>query len=80
MKDLLAGLLPGAYLALLGIGLAVALARWYDAVPRRALAVFALALGVLFGPALFAGRVLLSADLPLAAAPYRNTLEPRGNP
>jgi hypothetical protein len=55
-------LLPGLWLGLLGTFLAVALRRWYDPVPGRVLAVFAVVLLVLFGPVLFGGQVLLPLD------------------
>lgn len=55
--------LPGLYLALLGGLLAWALRRWWEPVPARAWAVFALLLLVLFGPALFLGKVLLPVDI-----------------
>ncbi|HSS48629.1 MAG TPA: hypothetical protein VLX28_06765, partial [Thermoanaerobaculia bacterium] len=55
-------LLPGLWLGLLGTSLAAALRRWYDPVPGKVLAVFAVVLLVLFGPVLFGGRVLLPLD------------------
>ncbi|HEX7180834.1 MAG TPA: hypothetical protein VF756_03265 [Thermoanaerobaculia bacterium] len=63
-------LLPGLYVALLTAGLAVALRRWYDPVPVRALAVFGLLVVVLFGPALFAGQAMLPFGSLRAAYPF----------
>jgi hypothetical protein len=69
--------LPGLFLALLAALLAGALRRWWDPVPARVWAVFGLLLLILFGPALFLGRVLLPADiLPGLAADS----PPEGNP
>lgn len=55
-------LLPGLWVLLLGAGLAAALKRWYDPVPPRVLAVFALVLVALFGKVLFGGGILLPLD------------------
>jgi hypothetical protein len=55
-------LLPGLWLGLLGTLLAAALRRWYDPVPGKVLAVFAVVLLVLLAPVLFAGKVLLPLD------------------
>jgi hypothetical protein len=74
-----ADLLPGLYLALLGAGLAAALRRWYDPVPPRVLAVFALVLAVLFGPVLFGGGVLLPLGNLRAGPPFAH-LEPPDPP
>ena len=57
-----ADLLPGLWVLLLGAGLAAALKRWYDPLPPRVLAVFALVLGSLFGRVLFSGGILLPLD------------------
>lgn len=67
---LMAALLPGLYVALLAAGLVLALRRWYDPVPLRALAVFALLVALLFGPVLFAGEVLLPFGALRAAYPF----------
>ncbi|HEX4960093.1 MAG TPA: YfhO family protein [Thermoanaerobaculia bacterium] len=64
-------LLPGLYLFLLGAGLAAALWRWYDPVPRRVLALFGLLLLVLFGRVLFGGGVLLPLGSLTGFYPYR---------
>ena len=57
-----ADLLPGLWVLLLGTGLAAALKRWYDPVPPRVLAVFALVLAALLGKVLFGGGILLPLD------------------
>jgi hypothetical protein len=64
-------LLPGLWVGLLGALLASALRRWFDPIPRRVLAVFALALGVLLGPALFGGGLLLPFDGLRGAVPFQ---------
>jgi hypothetical protein len=73
---------PGLYLALLASLLGWALRRWWDPVPGRVWAAFALLLMALFGPALFLGRVLLPVDIlpglrtgPPQAAPEGNRLQ-----
>ncbi len=75
-------LLPGLYaLALAGLLLA-ALRRWYDRLPARAAAVFALVLLPLLGPVLFGGKVLLPLDSLRAAPPFTGLppADPPGNP
>jgi hypothetical protein len=73
-------LLPGLYLALLCFLLDRALRRWWEPVPARVWAAFGLVLVVLFGPALFLGRVLLPTDiLPGVAQPQDVGEDPRGN-
>lgn len=57
-----ADLLPGLWVLLLGAGLGVALKRWYDPVPPRVLAVFALVVAALLGKVLFGGGILLPLD------------------
>lgn len=64
-------LLPGLWLGLLGTFLAAALRRWYDPVPGRVLAVFAVILVVLFAPVLFGGQVLLPLDKLREHVPYQ---------
>jgi hypothetical protein len=54
-----AALLPGLWIAALAALLAFVLRRGFDPVPRRCWAVWSGVLLVLFGPALFGGRVLL---------------------
>ncbi len=60
---LLTAPLPGLYLAVLATALGYALRRWWDPVPVRIWAVFGLLIVILFGPALFLGKVLLPADI-----------------
>ncbi|MFL6195778.1 MAG: hypothetical protein ACJ75H_16490 [Thermoanaerobaculia bacterium] len=73
-------LLPGLYLAGLGAVLAWALRRWWDPVPARVWAVFALVLTILFGPALFLGRTLMPGDiLPGVVTPEDAGKRPAGN-
>ena len=74
-------LLPALWVGALGAALAWALRRGYDAVPARVLAVFALALGVLFGPVLAGGRLLLPLDGLRGAVPFQRLppTEPHGN-
>jgi hypothetical protein len=73
-------LLPGLYLALLAFLLDRALRRWWEPVPARIWGVFALLLLVLFGPALFLGKVLLPGDiLPGVAQPEDARKPPQGN-
>jgi hypothetical protein len=74
-------LLPGLYLALLAFLLDRALRRWWDPVPARIWGVFGVLLVILFGPALFLGKVLLPADiLPGVAQPEDARKAPQGNP
>lgn len=74
-------LLPGLYAGALALLLGSALRRWYDPVPGRISAVFTLALLVLFGPALFGGKLLLPLDNLRGHPPFRNLppIEPHGN-
>ena len=73
-------LLPGLYLILLAFLLDRVLRRWWDPVPARVWAVFGVVLAILFGPALFLGKVLLPADiLPGVAQPEEARKEPQGN-
>jgi hypothetical protein len=73
-------LLPGLYLAGLAFLLDRALRRWWEPVPGRVWAVFALLLVILFGPALFLGKVLFPADiLPGVALPENARKAPEGN-
>jgi hypothetical protein len=75
-------LLPGLYLLLLAGLLAAVLRRWYDPVPRRAWAVFAAVLALLFGRVLFGGDVLLPLDSLRNVPPFAHlpAPEPRGVP
>jgi hypothetical protein len=78
---LLTAPLPGLYLALLTFLLARSLRRWWDPVPVRVWGVFAVIVVILFGPALFLGKVLLPADiLPWARTPEAMRGLPEGNP
>jgi hypothetical protein len=74
-------LLPALWVGGLGVALAAALRRWYDGVPARVLAVFALALAILFGPVLAGGRLLLPLDGLRGAVPFQRLApaEPPGN-
>jgi membrane protein YfhO len=72
--------LPGLYLAVLAAALAYALRRWWDPVPARIWAVFGLLVLILFGPALFLGKVLLPADILPGVVPVERVgSDPRGN-
>ncbi len=75
-------LLPGLWVGLLGALLASALRRWYDPVPVRVLAIFALVLLVLFGTVLFGGGLLLPLDNLRGAVPFQRLppSSPHGNP
>jgi hypothetical protein len=74
-------LLPGLYVGLLFFGLAAVLRRWYDSVPAPVLAAVGLAVAVLFGEVLFAGRVLLPLDSVRGQVPFTDfpPVEPHGN-
>jgi hypothetical protein len=74
-------LLPGLWIGLLGALLAAVLRRWFDPVPGRILAVFSVILLILFGPVLFAGKVLLPLDNLRGEVPFRSLApaEPHGN-
>lgn len=65
-------LLPGLWVALLAVLLALALRRWYDPVPVRCWTVWGGVLLALFGPALFAGRVLLPLGALTRTPPFRS--------
>ncbi len=74
-------LLPGLYFALLAFLLDRALRRWWEPVPARIWGVFAVVLLILFGPALFLGKVLLPVDiLPGVVMPENARAIPQGNP
>jgi membrane protein YfhO len=78
---LLTAPLPGLYLALLAFLLAQALRRWWDPVPVRVWGGFGVIVVILFGPALFLGKVLLPADiLPWVRTPEEMRAPPDGNP
>ncbi len=67
-----ADLLPGLVCALLAALLLGALRRWYDPVPHRIGAVFALALLALFAPVLLGGRILLPLDNLRGHVPFQD--------
>ena len=69
-------LLPGLCFLALAVGLAWALRRWYDPLPRRFLALFVLLVSLLFGSSLFGGRILLPLGNLTGAAPYRHLPPP----
>lgn len=72
--------LPGLYLAVLAAALAYALRRWWDPVPARIWAVFGTLLLILFGPALFLGKVLLPVDILPGVVPVEKVdTPPAGN-
>lgn len=72
--------LPGLYLAVLATALAYALRRWWDPVPARVWAVFGLLVLILFGPALFLGKVLLPGDILPGVVPVERVgADPQGN-
>jgi hypothetical protein len=56
-------LLPGLYFLLVGAGLAAALGRWYDALPRWAAVLFLALPLALFWEALAGDRILLPLAL-----------------
>jgi hypothetical protein len=64
-------LLPGLYFLLLGAGLAAALARWYDAVPRWTTALFLALPLALFWQALAGDRILLPLGVLGEYVPFR---------
>jgi len=64
-------LLPGLYFLALGAGLAAALGRWYDPLPRWAAALFVALPLALFWQALAAGRILLPLEVLRAYVPFR---------
>ncbi|HEX3129783.1 MAG TPA: hypothetical protein VH394_20780, partial [Thermoanaerobaculia bacterium] len=74
-------LLPGLWAGALALLLWSALRRWYDALPVRILAVFAAVLGILFGPVLFGGKLLLPLDGLRGQVPFRSLppVAPHGN-
>jgi hypothetical protein len=64
-------LLPGLYVAFLALVLDRVLRRWFEPVPRRVQAVFALVLLLLFGSVLVGGRILLPVEILTRTAPWR---------
>lgn len=74
-------LLPALWVGLVGASLAWALRRWYDAVPWRVLAVFALAIFLLLGRMLGGGDLLLPLDGLRGTVPFLRLppTDPQGN-
>ncbi|PYQ59920.1 MAG: hypothetical protein DMF53_17960 [Acidobacteria bacterium] len=74
-------LLPALWVGVVGASLAGALRRWYDAVPLRVLAVFALAILILFGTVLGGGGLLLPLDGLRGTVPFLRLAptHPHGN-
>jgi hypothetical protein len=79
--ELAADLAPGVWVAALGTLLLVVLARWYEPVPKRVAALFALAVVLLYGEALLGGSVLLPLDNLRGHVPFRELAptDPHGN-
>jgi len=77
----LVDLLPVLWVGVVGASLASALRRWYDAVPVRVLAVFALAILILLGPVLGGGGLLLPLDGLRGTVPFLRLAptHPHGN-
>jgi hypothetical protein len=77
----LVDLLPALWVGMAGASLAWALRRWYDAVPLRILAVFALAILILLGPVLGGGGLLLPLDGLRGTVPFLRLppTHPHGN-
>ncbi|HYN22272.1 MAG TPA: hypothetical protein VE078_15030 [Thermoanaerobaculia bacterium] len=71
-----ADLLPGLYVALLAVALGWSLRRWFDPVPHRVLALFALLPLLLFGRALFGGEILLPLGNLRTFVPFRQLPPP----
>jgi hypothetical protein len=75
----LSGIGPGLYFLGLVLALGAVLRKWYDPVPSRLLALFALLPFLLFGRALIGGEVLLPLANLRQAIPYRQ-LPPTDRP
>jgi hypothetical protein len=65
-------LLPGLWVALLAALLWAALGLWLDPVPRRVRLIHSAVLLVLFGPVLFAGRILLPLGYLTRVPPFQH--------
>ncbi len=76
MPEAITALLPGLYFVGLAALLGAALRRWYDAVPARLLALFALLPLLLFGRALLGGEVLLPLGNLSHVVPFRELPPP----
>src|ERR1700750_3040560 len=74
-------LLPALWVGVVGASLAGVLRRWYDPVPLRVLAVFALAVLILLGTVLGAGGLLLPLDGLRGTVPFLRlaSTQPHGN-
>jgi hypothetical protein len=71
-----ADLLPGVYLFFVALLLDRALSRWFDPLPGRVRAVFAVLLLVLFGEVLFGGGLLLPLDSLRSVVPFEQLAPP----
>ncbi|HEY0552897.1 MAG TPA: YfhO family protein [Thermoanaerobaculia bacterium] len=73
--------LPGLWVAVLALLLALALGRWYDPVPPRCWLAWGAAIVLLLGGALFAGRTLLPVGLLAEIPPFSGVVPeaPHGN-
>lgn len=80
MRSALLDLLPGLWVAFLAALLAAALRRWFDPVPRRCWLAWGAALVVLFGAALFAGRVLLPLGYLVRVPPFTRLWDVNAGP
>lgn len=74
-------LAPGLWVIGISVALVVGLRRWFDRVPWAAVGVYLGVVAVLYGPALFGGRVLLAVDNLRGVAPFTGlaAAEPAGN-
>ena len=80
MDHLPLSLLPGLWVALIAALLWSALGRWLDPVPLRARVVWSALLLVLFGPVLFAGRMLLPLGYITQVPPYQEVWPKEAGP
>jgi hypothetical protein len=80
VRSLLSDLLPGLWVAALAGLLAGALRRWFDPIPRRCWIFWGAALLVLFGAALFGGRVLLPLGYLVRVPPFTGLWDARDGP
>ena len=73
--------LPGLWVAILTLLLALALRRWYDPVPPRCWLAWSAALVLLLGAVLFAGRTMLPVGILADIPPFTGVVPeaPRGN-
>jgi hypothetical protein len=77
----LIGILPGLWVLTLAVLLARGLRRWFDPVPARCWAFWGIALAILFGAVLFAGRVMLPLGYLTQVPPFTGLVQgrPPGN-